>query len=382
MATTVAWVIFKHHKKTDGTYNPKIRISHNGTSSYIATSINTELVRFKKGSSTGTVTSDTIRDELDDIVKGYRKVLNENTSLIVECETSKDVISVIERKKQNNSIDFIEFARKDILRVSNNGTRTVKTTGINALCHYLKSTTESERLDIRNLTSSFLRKFEQWLRTERTITIKQRKGEALVDKAIKRPPLNDTGVHSYMGIIQAIFNNALLEYNDYEIGDIVIPNNPFKAYKMPKVMESDKRAVYPEIIKRVYDFVPSGRKTKSLQFTRDVYMLSFFLAGMNAADMFDCKIVKGRIEYERQKTKSRRSDKAFISIGIHPLALSLVEKYIDPSGEYAFDIHTRYSDARSLTKCFHRGMKNLCEQMGMDYIQFYLARHNKTSFYL
>lgn len=376
MATTVAWVVFKHHKKADGTYNPKVRISHNGTSSYIATSISTELVRFRRGASSGTVTSDVIKDELDEIVKAYRKIINENSFIISECHTSKDVVAVINRKKQSHNIDFIEFARKDISRLNNEGTRTVKTTGINSLCHYLKETVGEERLDIRSLTSSFLRKYEQWLRSERMITIRQKKGAKNEFKTIKKPPLNDTGIHSFMGVIQSVFNNALLEYNDYEIGDIVITNNPFKAYRIPKVLEAKKRAVPAEVIKMIYDCVPTGRRSKSLEFTRDVYILSFLLAGMNAADMFNCRIVNGRIEYERQKTRNRRHDKAFISIGVHPLAAEILAKYTDSSGEYAFDFYKRYADARSLTKCFHRGMKGLCEQLGIEYIQFYSARHS------
>lgn len=376
MATTVAWVVFKHHKKADGTYNPKIRVSHNGTSSYIATSINTELVKFKRGASSGTVTSDTIKDELDGVVRSYRKIINENVFLVSGCDTSKDVVKIIESKKKNDMIDFIEFARRDIARIKNEGTRTVKTTGINSLCHYLRETTGEERLNIHNLTSSFLRKYEQWLRSERMITVKQKKGLKHEYKTIKKPPLNNTGIHSFMGVIQSIFNNALLEYNDYELGNIEITNNPFKAYIIPRVLEAKKRAVDAEIIHKIYNFEPSGRKARTLEFTRDVYILSFVLAGMNASDMVNCKIVNGRIEYERQKTKDRRKDRAFISIAIHPLISGIIEKYRDKSEERVFDFHTRYIDVRSLTKCFHRGMRSLCEELGIENIQFYSARHS------
>lgn len=62
---TVSWVVFKHHKKSDGTYNPKIRISHNRTSSYISTPIYTDMVRFKKKSASGTITLEKIKEELD-----------------------------------------------------------------------------------------------------------------------------------------------------------------------------------------------------------------------------------------------------------------------------------------------------------------------------
>ena len=73
---TVSWVVFKHHKKKDGTYNPKLQIIHKGSSAYIATGINTDLVRFKRGSSSGIVTSDAISRSLDSKVGYVRDMIN------------------------------------------------------------------------------------------------------------------------------------------------------------------------------------------------------------------------------------------------------------------------------------------------------------------
>lgn len=49
---TISWVVFKHHKKADGTFNPKIRVTHNRTTSYMSTNIYTPFARFKRGAST------------------------------------------------------------------------------------------------------------------------------------------------------------------------------------------------------------------------------------------------------------------------------------------------------------------------------------------
>ena len=356
---TVSWVVFKHHKKSDGTYNPKIRISHNRTSSYISTFIYTTFVRFKKGSASGTIFHEEIRDSLDKMVREYRQIINDNQDIVRECETSKDIVAMIDRRKQRKDIDFIEFARQHISMTPNEGTRTVKTTGINSLCHFLKDKNRNEKLPIKDLTSKLLREYEEWLRTERAISVKQNKAARQKYKTINKPPLNDTGVHSYMGIIQSVFNAALLHYNDYEKGDIVITNDPFKVYTIPPVLEAKKRAVDVDIIRKIYNYSPINKRKRTTTFTRDIYILSFLLAGMNAIDMLDCQMVNGRIEYERQKTKDRRKDKAFISVCIHPLALPIIEKYRDPSGKCLFDFYKRYSNIRNLTKGIHRGMRRL-----------------------
>lgn len=369
---TVAWVVMRHHKKDDGTYNPKVRISHNRTSSYISTPIYTEMVKFKKGSSTGTITSESIKAELDEIVSEYRRVINSNPSAVVACETSKDILELIRRRNENRDFDFIKYARSVIEAIPNEGTRTIKTTGINSLCHYLEYKGMKD-LSVHKLTSSFLRKYESWLRTDRIIRVKQRHGTRYEYKDIRRKALNDTGIHSYMGIIQSIFNKALLEFNDYEIGDIVIPNNPFKAYAIPQVLLPKKRAVDSDVVRKIYAY--SSTKT-NIQFTRDLYILSFMLAGMNVADMFDCQIRDGHIEYERQKTRGRRKDHAFISVYVHPLAMDIIQKYDNGTGNNIFDAVREYGDARNVTKAVHRGLKRICSDLEMDYVQFYSARHS------
>lgn len=373
---TVSWVVFKHHKKSDGTYNPKIRITHNRTSSYISTSIYTDFVRFKKNSSTGTINSESIKEELDRLVRDYRKIINENQEVILGCETSKDIVAVIERRKERKTIDFIGFARKHISNIPNEGTRTVKTTGINALCHFLDDRYMRSKLPIKELTSNFLREYEGWLRTERKIRVRQSSTAKFSHKTIIKPPLNDTGIHSYMGVIQSIFNAALLHFNDYEKGDIIITNDPFKVYTIPAVLEARKRAVDVDTIRKIYGYSPINKRKRTTMFTRDIYILSFLLAGMNAVDMLNCRMVNGRIEYERQKTKDRRKDNAFISVYIHPLALPIINKYRDPSGKCLFDFYKRYNGVRNMTKGIHRGMRSLCEELGIDYIQFYSARHS------
>lgn len=75
---TIAWVVLKHHKKVDGTFNPKIRVNHNRSTAYISTNIHTSLVRFKRGSSTGLITDGAIQDSLNDKVSSIRKIINLN----------------------------------------------------------------------------------------------------------------------------------------------------------------------------------------------------------------------------------------------------------------------------------------------------------------
>ena len=364
---TVAWVVLKHHKKADGTYNPKIRISHNGTSSYIATPIFTEFVKFKRGAASGTVTSGKLIDSLNETVKMYRELLNESQDLVSSCEDSKSVVSLLERRmSRNNNIDFIKYARKNISTIENKNSKIIKNTGINALEAFM----DGEILYIKNLTSNLLRKFEEWLRSERTMNIRGK------DKILE--PLSNSGIHVAMSSIKTIFNCALEEFNDYELGDIVITNNPFKSYKIPPVCVPQKRAVDAAIIKKVFNYTANpGRTFRLAEMARDVYMLSFCLAGMNAVDLYNSRdLNEGRIEYKRTKTMHNRRDEAFISVGIIPEIKSIVEKYRDVTNDHVFDFYKRYASADAFNTAIYKGMKTMCDELEIDYIQFYSARHS------
>jgi hypothetical protein len=65
-----------------------------------------------------------------------------------------------------------------------------------------------------------------------------------------------------------------------------------------------------------------------MKIARDLFMLSFYLCGMNAVDLYKAdKIEKGRINYNRSKTEGRRKNKAFISIKVPTESSPLIEKY-------------------------------------------------------
>lgn len=79
---TIQILILKHHKKADGTFNPKFQIIHNRTKAYMPTAIYTQFVRFKKGQTQGVITESTIEDQLNKKVAEIRNILNERSEII------------------------------------------------------------------------------------------------------------------------------------------------------------------------------------------------------------------------------------------------------------------------------------------------------------
>ena len=107
-------------------------------------------------------------------------------------------------------------------------------------------------------------------------------------------------------------------------------------------------------------------------------MLSFYLVGTNLIDLYYLTDYKsGRISYNRRKTSGRREDEAFISIKVEPEAESLMEKYIDPTGERALCFHKLYGNHTDFVKNVNIGLKQLAETIRLEApITSYWARHS------
>lgn len=97
----------------------------------------------------------------------------------------------------------------------------------------------------------------------------------------------------------------------------VIERDPFRGIRL-RTEETRKRCLSLEELARVRDIPLNGFS----EFARDMFMLSFYLIGMNPVDMYHAEPVRnGRLQYRRMKT-GRLYD-----IKIEPEAQALIDKY-------------------------------------------------------
>lgn len=175
----------------------------------------------------------------------------------------------------------------------------------------------------------------------------------------------------YLGQMRHLYREAMRRYNtDYET---VIGNDPFVRYRVPKQdMKKGVRALTLEQLLAIYHY--EGRAHSRAQLARDCFMLSFCLMGMNSADMYSATIYnKGVIKYNREKTKDRRSDGAYIEVKVHPVVAPLVKMYRGTKSVFSFA--ERYRDESTFNKAINIGLKEVGEAVGIDGLQFYQARH-------
>lgn len=193
--------------------------------------------------------------------------------------------------------------------------------------------------------------------------------------------MSPASIRNYISNLKASINRIRAKYNNPEIGEIVIPYNPFERYKMPPMPISNKKALPPEIIRMIAnipdDTYYNNPSRSLLNFIRDMFMLSFYTRGTNTIDFMMMKksnMKKGRLEFERTKTMNRRMDRAFTSIKLEPEALEIIYKY-PGDGDRLLCIGDRFSSERSFRTAIRQGMIALRDYIDYQEMSFYSARH-------
>jgi len=263
-------------------------------------------------------------------------------------------------------IDFIEFCDDHIAQLINNdrvGTAANQTTVRNSLVDYFGR----EKVSILEITAVMLRSYERFLRSKRIIKrINQLKKEVITESE----GVTDSGLYNYMRDLRTLFNAAREKYNDEDLGIIRIPHYPFNKYKIGSPPATKNRNISAKLLIKIRDC--KTKKNSRAELAKDIFMLSFYLCGINAVDLYQiskANVKKGRLEYNRSKTEGRRKDNAFISIKIIEEAVPLLNKYIGK-------LHERYSSSKGFDGALSKGMKQLRKITGISEITHYWARHS------
>lgn len=370
MSTSFKAVVFAHHKKADGTYNVKVRVTHNRVRRQLPTNVWVRKEDLTRGFK---VKSQEVLDKLKVLIDEYYSILG---TLPVERSSAMSIDELLEyisnyhERQQRFELDFIAFGRqcvKDTLAEGREGSAKGYDTALNALERFL----HTDHLPIEQLTSKLLADFKSFIEHEPVQNYKPKKGKQIPQKGGRATSL-------YLGYLRVLHNKAKDKYNDEEAGIIRIPNSPFKKTKVPKQPKTRKRSIKLEQLQAIMQVADGKTKDSRQTLARDMFLLSFGLIGMNSVDLYRCNEYKdGRISYKRSKTKSRREDEAEISIKVEPCVLPLVEHYRDRTGKRVFNFHQRYSSHMTFNTAINKGLKLIEKMEGIkeDDLEFYAARH-------
>ncbi|WP_462268063.1 site-specific integrase [Mucilaginibacter sp.] len=359
---TVREVIIPAERKKDGTWNVKIRFIHKGKSLNLKTEHFVTAKQLRKDFS---IKDQFLLDLLHPVLREYRTKISALGTKVELFDVGRLVSRLSQRDLSAEEINIIEFGKmriEELKGAERNASAANMTTVVNSLINYFKS----EVVPVTEIRSKMLFEYEKYLRSTRKITRLDQ-----FNKPYQRTVqgLSDNGLHNHMRDLRILFNAVKNHYNDEDLDITVIRHYPFKKYKLVNVTENTKPKLTILQVRAVKEFV--SPENSRMELAHDLFLLSFYLCGMNAVDLYQLQapgIMNERIDYNRSKTRSRRRDRAFISVNVPEPAIPYFNKY-------AGQLQVRYASHVSLDRALSIGMRAIGKKLGIPDLEFYDARH-------
>lgn len=350
---TIKPVILPAQKRRDGSYNVKIRITYRRKYRLLATNLVATKADVSRG---GNLRNSLIYLKANAIVLQMYNAISDLDYFSLSAMDVDDITSYISARlfarKDEFRLDFFEYA-DGFVKGRCKGTAAAYKTALNAFRRFL----ESDSIDINDINVLLLRRFMRFIDQE----------------CDRKAP--GAAAYSYVLRLKTIYASARDEYNDEENGVVKIPKNPFLKLKLRQVPMIAKIAKSPDFIQKIISY--DGPCTKGERLSLDVFILSFGLMGMNAADMYEAAPAKGDvIVYNRRNTRNRRADKAEMRVRVEPCLKPLVEKYADPEGKTLFCFRHRFKSAAHMGQYVRRGLMSWASKHGEEPFTLYSARHS------
>lgn len=180
---------------------------------------------------------------------------------------------------------------------------------------------------------------------------------------LQKSKLSSTTINIYMTLLKVVINYAIdMKYVKYEI-------DPFTKIKVPAAKKRETQITVEEL-KAIRD---TDLKHYNLNVTRDIFMLTYYLAGMNLVDMLAHDFRRNEISYIRKKTKNTKEGEFQITFAVPDEAKPLIEKYMDKTtGKIVFGKYKNYTSCYNLLA---RKIKELGNVIGINHhFTLYSAR--------
>ena len=363
-------VIIPSQKKSDGTYNVKIRVTYKRKSKRLSTNLHatandlTRSLNFKETP---------LKKAAYDLAEKFRNICSDIDYFDLQKMEVEDVVRYIDAKEASSekfNLDFIAYMRE---KAKTKGPSEINyKTAANCLERFMRGRT----LDVNDINVRFLRDFETFICNEpKLASVFKKKG----DKFTKESKDSGRAANLYIGSVRHIHKLARMEFNEPDMNIYRIPNNPFEYYTPPKPPNPKRRNKSQEFIQMM---INESAKAKGIRkFAMEVFILSFALEGMNLADLYSCPPAKGRwLVYNRRKTAKRRADNAEHHVYIPDQIMPLVEKMRDKEDSgYMFSFHKRYISHKSFTNNANLAMRTWRKDCKIESFTMYSARHSFAS---
>lgn len=148
---------------------------------------------------------------------------------------------------------------------------------------------------------------------------------------------------------RSILLRNLKSFMNHERAEGLVVEDPFKQIDL-REEKTVKRSMDVETLRRIRDAVLDDWQVEY----RDMFMLMFYLIGINFIDLFSAKksqLVGGRLEYDRRKTGKH------YSVKVQPEAMEIIKRY--EGKNYLLSPLDRYANPKDYLQHMNRALSKL-----------------------
>ena len=265
-------------------------------------------------------------------------------------------------------LDFFEWSDRYILTKAET-TRMAYSCALNTFERFLGR----RSIDINDISRSLLLDFmdmvdnEPWMHWDN-------KTKSLVPSRASKIPRGASTRH--LAKLEHLFNAAKDKYNDEDSGRILIPRSPFSKITKVYPVSNGQSNLGQDLMQRI---ISCQVDNDVMRVALDMFIVSFGLMGANLADLYFAKPVQEEWVYNRQKTASRRADRAEMRVSIPEQLKPYLERLKGKGGWWLNRLHEFASTKDFATARVNRCLKKWCEDNRVEVFTFYAARHTWAS---
>lgn len=360
-------IIIPGNRRKDGTYPVNIRVTYKGKVRRLTTTLvcsQADLTRTLK------IKNATILNRSDALIARMRDAVKDLSPFDLETEDVDWVVRHIKDalSREEFHLDFFEWSEKYI-QGKTPTTRRAYACALNTLERFLGR----REIDINDISRQMLLEFMEMVDNEPRMHYERKTGERVPSRSDKIPKAAST---RHLAKLEHLFNAAKEKYNDEDSGRILIPRSPFSKITKVYPVSNGQSNLGQELMQRI---ISSQVDNDVMRTALDMFIVSFGLMGANMADLYFAKPVKEEWIYNRQKTSSRRADRAEMRVAIPEQLKPYLERLKGKGGWWLNRLHEFASSKDFATARVNRCLKKWCEDNEVEVFTFYAARHTWAS---
>lgn len=334
--TIVPNLVLKNNK-----HKIRIAVTHSGQTRYIPTNVIIDSIKeFNNGKVVKRTDKETMNIKLRKLLNMYQERLDNIN--YVDCLSCTQLVNIIRKsvtgEKHRTFKDIVEEYLSQIDIEDRGKTYKLYKLATNRYLQYAGDATLMEHINPIRINNYIM--------------------------TLQKDKLSPTSINIYITLLKVVINYAVkMRYVTFDV-------DPFVTAKIPSAKKRET-FITVEQLRKIRD---ARLEKHNMCVIRDIFMLTYYLAGMNLVDMLDYDFRNtDEIYYVRKKTRHTKEGENAVNFSIPDEAKPIIQRYMNKkSGKLIFG---RYSSYVSCYNVLARKIKELAEVGGIKhYFTLYSAR--------